>query len=154
MPPLPADVLHQALHDSDPLLWRLPLQQNKSPKTGLEAPHSCKKSLSCYPSLLYQDQAPWSSMLQLANSDTLLEASAPQDKAWTCLLHLETQVQLTQSSLTHHTTELSTLHQTTDLISQSLQALLKHLSPNSAPSAAAELAPPATALTPVDLVTL
>ncbi|KAG5716579.1 hypothetical protein E4T56_gene16147 [Termitomyces sp. T112] len=65
--------------------------------------------------------------------------------AWTCLLHLETQVQLTQSFLTHHTTKLSTLHQTTNLISQSLQALLKCLPPNSAPSMAAELAPTASA---------
>ncbi|KAG6859533.1 hypothetical protein C0995_007545 [Termitomyces sp. Mi166 len=87
-------------------------------------------------------------MSQLANPDTPLEAPAPQDKAWTRLLHLETQVQLTQSSLTHHTTELSTLRQTTDLISQSLQALLECLSPNSNPPAAVEPAPPATAPAP------
>ncbi|KAG5335522.1 hypothetical protein C0989_001149 [Termitomyces sp. Mn162] len=93
-------------------------------------------------------------MSQLANPDTPSEAPALQNKAWTCLLHLETQVQLTQSSLTHHTTELSTLHQTTDLISQSLQVLLKCLPPNSAPPAAMELAPTASALISAALVTL
>ncbi|KAG5348529.1 hypothetical protein C0989_010128 [Termitomyces sp. Mn162] len=51
-------------------------------------------------------------------------------------------------------TELFTLHQTTELISQSLQALLKHLNPNSTPPVAAEPAPPATAPTPVAPVTL
>ncbi|KAG6899886.1 hypothetical protein C0995_004762 [Termitomyces sp. Mi166 len=87
-------------------------------------------------------------MSQLGNPDTPSEALAPQDEAWTRLLHLETQMQLTQSSLTHHTTELSTLHQTTDFISQSLQALLERLSPNSDPPAAVEPAPPATAPAP------
>ncbi|KAG5349508.1 hypothetical protein C0989_003362 [Termitomyces sp. Mn162] len=93
-------------------------------------------------------------MSQLANPDTPLEAPAPQDKAWTHLLHLETQVQLTQSSLTHHITKLSTLYQTVDLIFQSLQALLECLSPNSAPPMAKELAPPAMAPAPATPVTL
>ncbi|KAG6881999.1 hypothetical protein C0993_012237, partial [Termitomyces sp. T159_Od127] len=77
-------------------------------------------------------------MSQLDNPDTPPDASAPQDEAWTCLLHLETQVQLTQASLIHHTTELSTLRQTTDYISQSLQALLERLPPRTAPSPVAE----------------
>ncbi|KAH0580441.1 hypothetical protein H2248_001942 [Termitomyces sp. 'cryptogamus'] len=64
-------------------------------------------------------------MSQLANSDTPSEAPGPQDKAWNHLLHLKTQ--------------------TMDLISQSLQALLECLSPNSAPPMAKELAPPAMA---------
>ncbi|KAG6876739.1 hypothetical protein C0993_000775 [Termitomyces sp. T159_Od127] len=64
-------------------------------------------------------------MSQLANPDTPPDAPAPQDEAWTCLLHLKMQVQLTQAFLTHHTTELSTLCQTTNHISQSLQALLE-----------------------------
>ena len=68
-------------------------------------------------------------MSQLAPSDTPPDATAPQDEAWTRLLHLETQVQLTQASLTHHTAELSTLHQTTKTISESLQALLERLNP-------------------------
>ncbi|KAG5728560.1 hypothetical protein E4T56_gene19654 [Termitomyces sp. T112] len=50
-----------------------------------------------------------------------------------------------QSSLTHHTTELSILCQTTDLISQSLQVLLECLPPNSAPPVTAEPAPTASA---------
>ncbi|KAG5728483.1 hypothetical protein E4T56_gene19562 [Termitomyces sp. T112] len=95
-----------------------------------------------------------SSMSQLANPDTPSEAPALQDKAWTHLLHLETQVQLTQSSLTHHTTELSTLQQTMDLISQSLQALLECLTPNSATPAAVEPAPPTAAPVPTVPVTL
>ncbi|KAG6881460.1 hypothetical protein C0993_001396, partial [Termitomyces sp. T159_Od127] len=84
-------------------------------------------------------------MSQLANPDTPPDAPAPQDEAWTRLLHLETQVQLTQASLTHHTTELSTLRQTTDHISQSLQALLERLPPRTAPPPVAEspLAAPA-----------
>ncbi|KAG5348892.1 hypothetical protein C0989_007403, partial [Termitomyces sp. Mn162] len=94
------------------------------------------------------------SLGMLANPDTPLEALALQDEAWTCLLHLETQVQLMQSSLTHYTTKLSTLCQTMDLISQSLQALLECLSPNSTPPTAEEPAPPATAPTPVAPVTL
>ncbi|KAG6882217.1 hypothetical protein C0993_011482, partial [Termitomyces sp. T159_Od127] len=82
----------------------------------------------------------------LANPDTPLDALAPQDEAWTHLLHLETQVQLTQASLTHHMTELSTLHQTTDHIFQSLQALLKHLTPHTAPPPVAEPSPAAPAV--------
>ncbi|KAG6862618.1 hypothetical protein C0993_002341, partial [Termitomyces sp. T159_Od127] len=81
----------------------------------------------------------------LANPDTPPDALAPQDEAWTCLLHLETQVQLTQASLTHHTTELSTLRQTTDHISQSLQALLERLPPHTAPPPVAEPSPAAPA---------
>ncbi|KAG5732574.1 hypothetical protein E4T56_gene16846 [Termitomyces sp. T112] len=73
-------------------------------------------------------------MSQLANPDTPSEAPALQDKAWTHLLHLETQ--------------------TTDLISQSPQALLECLSPNSAPPAAEEPDPLATAPTSVAPVTL
>ncbi|KAG6883498.1 hypothetical protein C0993_005833, partial [Termitomyces sp. T159_Od127] len=82
----------------------------------------------------------------LANSDTSPDALAPQDEAWTCLLHLEMQVQLTQASLTHHTTELSTLHQTTNHISQSLQALLERLPPRTAPPLVAEPSPAAPAV--------
>ncbi|KAG6896730.1 hypothetical protein C0993_008132 [Termitomyces sp. T159_Od127] len=63
-------------------------------------------------------------MSQLANPDTPSDALAPQDEAWTCLLHLEMQVQLAQAFLIYHTTKLSTLHQTTNHIFQSLQALL------------------------------
>ncbi|KAG6892998.1 hypothetical protein C0993_002314 [Termitomyces sp. T159_Od127] len=85
-------------------------------------------------------------MSQLANPDTPLDAPAPQDEAWTHLLHLETQVQLTQASLTHHTTKLSTLHQTTDHISQSLQALLERLPPCTAPPPVAEPSPAAPAV--------
>ncbi|KAG6871591.1 hypothetical protein C0993_003081 [Termitomyces sp. T159_Od127] len=85
-------------------------------------------------------------MSQLANPDTPPDAPAPQDEAWTRLLHLETQVQLTQASLTHHTTELSTLRQTTDHISQSLQALLECLSPCTAPPPVAEPSPAALAV--------
>ncbi|KNZ71648.1 hypothetical protein J132_07879 [Termitomyces sp. J132] len=51
-------------------------------------------------------------------------------------------------------TELSTLHQTTDLISWSLQALLECLSPNSAPPMAEEPTLPAVAPTPAAPVTL
>ncbi|KAG6875710.1 hypothetical protein C0993_007862 [Termitomyces sp. T159_Od127] len=83
-------------------------------------------------------------MSQLANPDTLPDAPTPQDEAWTHLLHLETQVQLTQASLTHHMTELSTLHQTTDHIFQSLQ-LLEHLPPRTAPPPVAEPSPAAPA---------
>ncbi|KAG5337271.1 hypothetical protein C0989_010009 [Termitomyces sp. Mn162] len=93
-------------------------------------------------------------MSQLANPDTLSEALALQNKAWTHLLHLETQVQLMQSSLTHHTTKLSTLHQTTDLISQLLQALLKHLTPTPTPPPAVEPALTTSALIFIALVTL
>ncbi|KAG6862862.1 hypothetical protein C0993_001202, partial [Termitomyces sp. T159_Od127] len=82
----------------------------------------------------------------LANPDTPLDAPAPQDEAWTRLLHLETQVQLTQASLTHHTTKLSTLRQTTDHISQSLQALLERLPPRTAPPPVAESSPAAPAV--------
>ncbi|KAG5337599.1 hypothetical protein C0989_009208 [Termitomyces sp. Mn162] len=55
------------------------------------------------------------------------DASSPQDDAWSCLLSLETQVQLTQASLTSHMAELTGLHQTTEAVSLSLQALLEHL---------------------------
>ncbi|KAG6875033.1 hypothetical protein C0993_011119, partial [Termitomyces sp. T159_Od127] len=73
----------------------------------------------------------------LANPDTPPDALAPQND-WTRLLHLETQVQLTQASLTHHTTKFSTLHQTTDHISQSLQELLEHLTSHTIPHLMAE----------------
>ncbi|KAG6892982.1 hypothetical protein C0993_002361, partial [Termitomyces sp. T159_Od127] len=85
-------------------------------------------------------------MSQLANPDTPPDALAPQDEAWTCLLHLETQVQLTQASFTHHTTKLSTLRQTTDHISQSLQALLEGLPPCTASPLVAEPSPAALAV--------
>ncbi|KAG5330752.1 hypothetical protein C0989_008803, partial [Termitomyces sp. Mn162] len=55
------------------------------------------------------------------------DASSPQDDAWSHLLSLETQVQLTQASLTSHTAELTGLHQTTEAVSLSLQALLECL---------------------------
>ncbi|KAG5336848.1 hypothetical protein C0989_011769 [Termitomyces sp. Mn162] len=54
-------------------------------------------------------------------------ASSPQDNSWSCLLSLETQVQLTQASLTSHTAKLTGLYQTTEAVSLSLQALLEHL---------------------------
>ncbi|KAG6895434.1 hypothetical protein C0992_001258 [Termitomyces sp. T32_za158] len=66
-------------------------------------------------------------MSQLAPPDPLSDAPALQDNAWSHLLQLEAQVQLTQTSLSLHTSELSTLHQTTKTISDSLQALLKCL---------------------------
>ncbi|KAG6867905.1 hypothetical protein C0993_009653 [Termitomyces sp. T159_Od127] len=88
-------------------------------------------------------------MSQLANPDTPLDALAPEDEAWTCLLHLEMQVQLTQASLTHRTIKLSTLHQTTNHISQSLQALLEHLPPIAAPPLVAEPSLAAPAVLPV-----
>ncbi|KAG6864245.1 hypothetical protein C0993_009161 [Termitomyces sp. T159_Od127] len=90
-------------------------------------------------------------MSQLANPDTPLDDPAPQDEAWICLLHLEMQVQLTQASLTHYITKLSTLHQTTDHISQSLQALLEHLPPITALSLGAEPSLAASAAPPVAL---
>ncbi|KAG5331697.1 hypothetical protein C0989_007424 [Termitomyces sp. Mn162] len=83
-----------------------------------------------------------------------MDAMAQQDEAWTCLLHLENQVQLIQSSLTHYTTKLSTLCQTTDLISQSLQVLLEHLPPTSTPPPVMEPTPTASASVPAALVTL
>ncbi|KAG5347509.1 hypothetical protein C0989_011781, partial [Termitomyces sp. Mn162] len=55
------------------------------------------------------------------------DASSPQDDAWSCLLSLETQVQLTQASLTSHMAKLTGLCQTTEAVSLSLQALLEHL---------------------------
>ncbi|KAG5334849.1 hypothetical protein C0989_002789 [Termitomyces sp. Mn162] len=69
------------------------------------------------------------------------DASSPQDDAWSCLLSLETQVQLTQASITFYTTELTGLHQTTEAVSLSLQALLEHLTltltpPHGPPAAA------------------
>ncbi|KAG6897907.1 hypothetical protein C0993_007240 [Termitomyces sp. T159_Od127] len=93
-------------------------------------------------------------MSQLANSDTPSDALAPQDEAWTCLLHLEMQVQLTQASLTHHTTELSTLCQTTNRISHSLQALLACLPPIFAPPLVAEPSSAYLAVLPVALAAL
>ncbi|KAG5348967.1 hypothetical protein C0989_006835, partial [Termitomyces sp. Mn162] len=54
-------------------------------------------------------------------------ASSPQDNAWSHLLSLETQVQLTQASLTSHTAKLTGLHQTIEAVFLSLQALLEHL---------------------------
>ncbi|KAG6884051.1 hypothetical protein C0992_007109 [Termitomyces sp. T32_za158] len=67
-------------------------------------------------------------MSQLAPPDPLFDTPAPQDNAWSCLLQLEAQVQLTQTSLSLHTSKLSTLCQTTKTISNSLWALLKCLS--------------------------
>ncbi|KAG5349606.1 hypothetical protein C0989_002801 [Termitomyces sp. Mn162] len=68
-------------------------------------------------------------------------ASSPQDNAWSCLVSLETHVQLTQASLTSHTAELTGLNETTKTVSLSLQALLKHLllapTPPHGPSVAA-----------------
>ncbi|KAG5716918.1 hypothetical protein E4T56_gene8518 [Termitomyces sp. T112] len=55
------------------------------------------------------------------------DASSPQDDAWSRLLSLETQVQLTQASLTSYMAKLTGLHQTTEAVSLSLQALLEHL---------------------------
>ncbi|KAG6873300.1 hypothetical protein C0992_008858 [Termitomyces sp. T32_za158] len=79
-------------------------------------------------------------MSQLAPSDPA--ADAPQDKAWSRLLQLEAQVQITQTSLSHHTSELSALCQTTDTISDSLRALLKRL------PAASAAPPPSPTPTP------
>ncbi|KAG5721541.1 hypothetical protein E4T56_gene13046 [Termitomyces sp. T112] len=56
------------------------------------------------------------------------DTSSPQDDAWSCLLSLDTQVQLTQASLTSHIAELTGLHQTTEAVSLFLQALLERLS--------------------------
>ena len=66
-------------------------------------------------------------MTQPAPSDTPLDTSAPKNDAWGCLLALETQVQTTQAFLTLYTTKLARLHQATDTISHSLQALLECL---------------------------
>ncbi|KAG5730928.1 hypothetical protein E4T56_gene7090 [Termitomyces sp. T112] len=55
------------------------------------------------------------------------DASSSQDDAWSCLLSLETHIQLTQAFLTSHTAKLTGLCQTTEVMSLSLQALLKHL---------------------------
>ncbi|KAG5335012.1 hypothetical protein C0989_002514, partial [Termitomyces sp. Mn162] len=55
------------------------------------------------------------------------DTSSPQDNAWSHLLSLETQVQLTQASLTSHMAELTGLCQTTKVVSLSLQALLEYL---------------------------
>ncbi|KAG6879059.1 hypothetical protein C0992_005493 [Termitomyces sp. T32_za158] len=68
-------------------------------------------------------------MSQLAPLDPLLDALAQQDNAWTCLLQLETQVQLTQTSLSLHTAEPSTLSQITDTITDFLWMLLECLLP-------------------------
>ncbi|KAG5349732.1 hypothetical protein C0989_002133, partial [Termitomyces sp. Mn162] len=53
--------------------------------------------------------------------------SNPQNNAWSHLLFLKTQIQLTQASLTSHMAELTGLCQTTEAVSLSLQALLEHL---------------------------
>ncbi|KAG6876568.1 hypothetical protein C0992_012388 [Termitomyces sp. T32_za158] len=66
-------------------------------------------------------------MSQLAPPDPLSDTPTPQDDAWSHLLQLEPQVQLTQTSLALHTSELSTLRQTTETISDSLWALLEYL---------------------------
>ncbi|KAG5348570.1 hypothetical protein C0989_009824, partial [Termitomyces sp. Mn162] len=55
------------------------------------------------------------------------DASSPQNDAWSHLLSLETQVQLTQASLTSYTAELTGLRQITEAVSLSLQALLEYL---------------------------
>ncbi|KAG5335142.1 hypothetical protein C0989_002206 [Termitomyces sp. Mn162] len=55
------------------------------------------------------------------------DTSSLQDNAWSCLLSLETQVQLTQAFLTSHMAELTGLHQTTEAVSLSFQALLECL---------------------------
>ncbi|KAG6878240.1 hypothetical protein C0992_008402 [Termitomyces sp. T32_za158] len=81
------------------------------------------------------------SMSQLAPPDPLLDTPALQDNAWSCLLQLEAQVQLTQTSLSLHTSELSTLCQTTKTISNSLWVLLKRLS--AAPAASPPFSTPA-----------
>ncbi|KAG5337458.1 hypothetical protein C0989_009640, partial [Termitomyces sp. Mn162] len=72
-------------------------------------------------------------------------ASSPQDDAWSHLLPLEIQVQLTQASLTSSTTELTGLHQTSKAVSLSLQAFLECLPfaltpPPGPPAAAARFA--------------
>ncbi|KAG6894004.1 hypothetical protein C0992_007873, partial [Termitomyces sp. T32_za158] len=84
--------------------------------------------------------SPSASMSQLAPLDPA--ADAPQDKAWSRLLQLEAQVQITQTSLSHHTSNLSALRQTTDTISNSLQALLERL------PAASAAPPPSPTPTP------
>ncbi|KAG6899705.1 hypothetical protein C0993_007716 [Termitomyces sp. T159_Od127] len=61
------------------------------------------------------------------------------------------QVQLTQASFTHYMTKFSTLHQITDHISQSLQALLECLPPITAPPPVAEPSLAAPAVPPVAL---
>ncbi|KAG5350313.1 hypothetical protein C0989_011635 [Termitomyces sp. Mn162] len=93
-------------------------------------------------------------MSQPANPDTPLEAPAPQDKAWIHLLHLVFWVQLMQSSLIHHTIKLSTFHQTTGLISQSLQALLKCLLSTSTPPLVMKPTPTASVSISIAPVTL
>ncbi|KAG6894424.1 hypothetical protein C0993_011492, partial [Termitomyces sp. T159_Od127] len=71
-------------------------------------------------------------------SSAFLDASAPENKAWDCLLALGTQVQTTQALLTLHITKLAGLCQATDTIAHSLQALLEHLPSPPAPSPPAE----------------
>lgn len=68
-------------------------------------------------------------MSQPAAPEALPDAAASGEEAWTRLLHLETQVQLTQASLTQHSAELTHLRQTTDTISDSLRTLLERLAP-------------------------
>ncbi|KNZ75082.1 hypothetical protein J132_04731 [Termitomyces sp. J132] len=55
------------------------------------------------------------------------DTSSPQDDAWSCLLSLETQVQLTQAFFTSYMAKLTGLCQTTEAVSLSLQALLECL---------------------------
>ncbi|KAG5329071.1 hypothetical protein C0989_010127 [Termitomyces sp. Mn162] len=55
-----------------------------------------------------------------------LDASSPQDNAWSCLLSGETDSTYS-SLLTSHMAELTGLHQTTEAVSFSLQALLECL---------------------------
>ncbi|KAG5349318.1 hypothetical protein C0989_004677, partial [Termitomyces sp. Mn162] len=55
------------------------------------------------------------------------DTSSPQDNAWSCLLSLETHIQLTQASLTFHMAELTGLCQTTEAVSLPPKALLEHL---------------------------
>ncbi|KAG5350068.1 hypothetical protein C0989_000376 [Termitomyces sp. Mn162] len=66
-------------------------------------------------------------MTQSTSSAPPSDASSPQDDAWSCFLSLETQVQLIQASLTSHMAELTRLHQATEAVSLSPQALLKCL---------------------------
>ncbi|KAG5334811.1 hypothetical protein C0989_002999, partial [Termitomyces sp. Mn162] len=66
-------------------------------------------------------------MIQPSPSAPPPDASSPQNNAWSCLLSLETQVQLIKASLTSHMAELTELHQTTEAVFLSLQALLECL---------------------------
>ncbi|KAG5352995.1 hypothetical protein C0989_011505, partial [Termitomyces sp. Mn162] len=66
-------------------------------------------------------------MIQPTPSAPSPDTLSPQDDAWSCLLSLETQVQLTQASLTFHMAKLTGLCQTIEAVFLSLQALLEHL---------------------------